>query len=146
MSLLRVENLSVQFDMGDANGKVVNALDAVSLSVEPGEIVGLVGESGSGKSTLARAVLGLLPSNAKVMYDRLELEGGGKTAAVVFQDPLTYLNPSLKIRWQLKETIRRHLRRQAGAGATGWALGSQMCRGKEPALAPKPKSRQNPAI
>ena len=118
MSLLRVENLSVQFDMGDANGKVVNALDAVSLSVEPGEIVGLVGESGSGKSTLARAVLGLLPSNAKVMYDRLELEGGGKTAAVVFQDPPTYLTPSLKITRHLKETIRRHLRRQAGAGAT----------------------------
>ncbi len=128
MSLLKVENLSVQFDAGD---KVVNAVDAVSLSVEPGEIIGLIGRSGSGKSTLTRAVMGLLPSNANVMYDRLELDGGVKNAAMVFQDPLTYLNPSLKIGWQLKETIRRHLENKEdkeskegiedGSGENCWA-------------------------
>lgn len=109
MSLLEIRNLSVQFDMGD---RCVKAVDGVSLSIGQGEIVGLIGESGSGKSTLTRAAMGLLPSYARVSYDCLEIEGGVKKAAMVFQDPLTYLNPSLTVGWQLKETIFCHERQK----------------------------------
>lgn len=105
MSLLDVRNLTVQFHTDDGT---VRAVDRVSLTVEPGEIVGLAGESGCGKSTLMRAIMGILPPQAEMSCDALEFTAGVKRAAMVFQDPLTYLNPSLKVGMQLKETILCH--------------------------------------
>lgn len=132
MSLLKVENLHVQFHNGCENQEAVKQL---SFEVFPGEIVGIVGESGSGKSTAMHAILGLLQEKAQIDCDAILLNGkditppkksrqGSKTAerayakrmreirgneiAMVFQDPLTYLNPAVKIGRQITETIRAH--------------------------------------
>lgn len=105
MSLLTVENLSVQFHR---EAERVDAVHSVSFTVEPGEIVGIVGESGSGKSTLMRAVLGLLPENASVSGGQCRMKGGTGKIAMVFQDPLTYLNPTVTAGRQVTETIRAH--------------------------------------
>lgn len=105
MSLLDVRNLTVQFHTDNGT---IRAADNVSLKVEPGEIVGLIGESGCGKSTLMRAIMGILPPQAEMTCDRLHLTEGVNRAAMVFQDPLTYLNPSLKVGRQLRETILCH--------------------------------------
>lgn len=105
MSLLNVRNLTVQFH---TDGGIIRVADRVSLHVEPGEIVGLIGESGCGKSTLMRAIMGVLPPQAEMSCDELEFTDGVSRAAMVFQDPLTYLNPSLKVGMQLRETISRH--------------------------------------
>lgn len=94
----------------------------VSLTVEEGEILGLVGESGSGKSVTMKAVLGILPENAEVQSDSLKLNGAelsglkeeeyrklrGKDMTMIFQDPMTALNPLVKIGKQLEEVILRH--------------------------------------
>ncbi|WP_431877951.1 dipeptide ABC transporter ATP-binding protein [Amycolatopsis sacchari] len=114
MSVLSIENLRVTY--GDSP-----AVDNLSLTVGKGEIVALVGESGSGKSTAALAVLGLLPGNAKVTgsielagQDVLGLRGEalrrvrGKGAGMVFQEPMTALNPLRTIGFQLAEAIRNH--------------------------------------
>ena len=105
MSLLNVRNLTVQFH---TDGGIIRVADRVSLHVEPGEIVGLIGESGCGKSTLMRAIMGVLPPQAEMSCDELEFTDGVSRAAMVFQDPLTDLNPSLKVGMQLRETISRH--------------------------------------
>lgn len=105
MSLLDVRNLSVQFHNEAEDNEAVRS---VSFSVEPGEIVGIVGESGSGKSTLVRAVIELLPEHAQVSYDRCEMEGGRGKMAMVFQDPLNFLDPTVKVGRQITETIRIH--------------------------------------
>ncbi|MBU3876022.1 ABC transporter ATP-binding protein [Faecalicatena sp. AGMB00832] len=131
MSLLRVEDLSVQFHDKDRRQEAVSHL---SFEVCPGEIVGIVGESGSGKSTGMHAVLGLLPEKAEVACERILLDQReitppdlkladrkavkayertmeavrGNEIAMVFQDPLTYLNPTVKIGRQITETIRAH--------------------------------------
>lgn len=105
MNLLEVRGLSVQFHNKEEDTEAVRS---VSFSVEPGEIVGIVGESGSGKSTLVRAVMGLLPEHAQISCDLCEIEGGKGRMAMVFQDPLTYLNPTVKIGRQMTETIRIH--------------------------------------
>lgn len=104
MSLLTVQNLSVQFHNG---AERTDAVQSVSFTVEPGEIVGVVGESGSGKSTLMRAVMDLLPENASVS-GQCHMNGGIGKIAMVFQDPLTYLNPTVKVGRQVAETIRAH--------------------------------------
>jgi oligopeptide/dipeptide ABC transporter ATP-binding protein len=98
-------------------------LDAVSLFVAGGEAVGLVGESGSGKSTLARAALGLTPAQvARIEAGQIRIGGldvthyseddwcrvRGNPVAIVFQDPLSYLNPVMRIGRQIAESIEHH--------------------------------------
>ncbi len=115
---LEVSDLRVRFGKGDRAKTVVNE---VSLSIAPGEVLGLVGESGSGKSMLASACLGLLPRGASVsgqihidgtsVTDASEarlrdLRGGG--AAMVFQNPMTSLNPYFTIGRQLSAIVRCH--------------------------------------
>ncbi|MFF4594622.1 dipeptide ABC transporter ATP-binding protein [Amycolatopsis sp. NPDC001319] len=113
--VLDIRDLRVSYGDGDP------AVDELSLTVEPGEIVAVVGESGSGKSTAALAVLGLLPESASVTgaielagQNVLELQGEqlrklrGQGAGMVFQEPMTALNPLLRIGFQLAEAIRNH--------------------------------------
>jgi oligopeptide/dipeptide ABC transporter ATP-binding protein len=103
--------------------RVVHALRAVNLSVAEGEAVGLVGESGSGKSTVARAVLGLTPAQiARIESGSIRVLGRdvthlsedewvevrGQPVAIVFQDPLSYLNPVMRVGRQIAESVERH--------------------------------------
>ncbi|MEP7301003.1 MAG: oligopeptide/dipeptide ABC transporter ATP-binding protein [Caldimonas sp.] len=101
---------------------MVQAVDDVSFSVSPGEIVGIVGESGSGKSVTALAVLGLVDAPGRVRAERLAFDGRDLTTmparerrsllggdiAMIFQDPMTSLNPSFSVAFQLMETIALH--------------------------------------
>lgn len=104
-------------------GATVHALRGASLEVRAREAVGLLGESGSGKSTLARALIGLLPINSVAIEGgAIEIDGQdvtaygeadwrrlrGQTVAMVFQDPLTYLNPVMRVGRQMAEAIRAH--------------------------------------
>ncbi len=115
---LTITDLRVGFDV---RGAVLSAVDGVSLTVEPGQIVGLVGESGCGKSTLANAVMGLLPAQAhatgSVQLDDEQVLGAepgrlrelrGDRIAMIFQDPSTSLDPTFSIGEQVAETIRAH--------------------------------------
>ena len=116
--LLEVEGLSVDFGTEDG---VVRAVRDVSFRLFPGEVLGVVGESGCGKSVSAAAVMGLLPRTAKVTgsirFDRRELAGRpeeelrelrGNRIGMVFQDPMTSLNPVYTVGWQLAEAFRAH--------------------------------------
>ncbi|MBG0833012.1 ABC transporter ATP-binding protein [Planomonospora sp. ID67723] len=119
-SLLDVEDLTVVFrQRGRAD---VRAVDGVSFSVSPGETVGLVGESGCGKSVTSLAIMGLLPKRGvrvegSVAFDGTELLAlppdklralRGRELAVVFQDPMTSLNPVVPIGTQVTEVLTRH--------------------------------------
>jgi oligopeptide/dipeptide ABC transporter ATP-binding protein len=111
---LRVRDLSVSYDTRQGS---LQALRGVSLDVQAGEIVGVVGESGCGKSTLISALMRLLPENAHVTDGRIELDGEdiltarprrlramrGREISVVFQDPMTSLNPVLSIGRQMRD-------------------------------------------
>jgi peptide/nickel transport system ATP-binding protein len=116
--ILEVENLQVNFPTEDG---VVNAVRGVSFSLRPGEVLGIVGESGSGKSVTSMAIMGLLPGSARitgsVRFRGQELLGmrdaemsaiRGKSIAMVFQDPMTSLDPVYRIGVQIGETIRQH--------------------------------------
>lgn len=117
--VLEVKNLRTTFK---SRGQEVQAVRGVEFSVEKGEIMGIVGESGSGKSVTMKAVMGILPENAKIEYDSLKLNGKelsglcddeyrklrGKEMTMIFQDPMTALNPLKKIGSQLEEVILRH--------------------------------------
>ncbi|GAA2099551.1 ABC transporter ATP-binding protein [Streptomyces albiaxialis] len=117
--LLRVEDLRVELSGRD---RTVHALDGVSFDLAPGEALGLVGESGSGKTMTALAVLGLLPGGGHVTSGRILLEGKdlagaaepvlrgvrGDTVGMVFQDPLTSLNPTMTIGDQVAEPLLLH--------------------------------------
>jgi len=114
--VLQVRGLKVDFHTyaGD-----VKALDGVELTVKKGELLGLVGESGCGKSVTALSIVGLLPPNAEVLGGEVLLDGVDllkmskeemrktrlKDVAIVFQDPLTYLNPVLTVGSQIEEII-----------------------------------------
>jgi oligopeptide/dipeptide ABC transporter ATP-binding protein len=128
--LLEVDNLRTQFFL---RGGRVHAVDGVSFSVEAGRVLGVVGESGCGKSVMALSLMGLLPARkaaivgGSVRYGdreltslgRRELEDlRGRELAMIFQDPMTGLNPTLTIGTQIAEPLRRHLglgRRAASA-------------------------------
>jgi oligopeptide/dipeptide ABC transporter ATP-binding protein len=130
--ILAIEDLSVSFA---AEGGVILANDGVSLSISRGETLGIVGESGSGKSVLCRAILRLLPSPpATINAKRLSFEGRdllgldppalcamrGRDIAMVFQNPMTSLDPVQPIASQVAEPLRLHRglsRRAARAGA-----------------------------
>ena len=118
--LLRVQDLSVQIP---TRRGVLHPVDEVSLDIAAGEILGVVGESGAGKSMTGNAVIGLLDPPARISGGRVMLEGRriddlpreemrkvrGRRIGMVFQDPLTSLNPLLTIGEQLAETILEHL-------------------------------------
>jgi oligopeptide/dipeptide ABC transporter ATP-binding protein len=118
-SLLEIEGLSVRYQRGPTT--TLQAVSDVSISLERGEVLGIVGESGSGKSTLARAILRLLPRNAKV-DGSVRLAGRELLTlsrrdfrrvrwaeiSMIFQDAMNALNPVLRVRDQLVETVRLH--------------------------------------
>ncbi len=118
--ILVVDDLHVTFQL--EGGRAVHAVDGVSFNVRSGESVGIVGESGSGKSVTSLAILGLLPKRGVSVSGSLRLDGDeligkseremqdirGRRAAMVFQDPMSSLNPVLTIGRQITETVRRH--------------------------------------
>ncbi len=120
MSLLEVQNLVVEFP---GRRGTLRALDDVSFSIAPGEILGVVGESGAGKSLTGASIIGLLEPPGRVASGRILLEGQridnlpheqmrhirGRRIGAIFQDPLTSLNPLYTVGQQLVETIRTHL-------------------------------------
>jgi oligopeptide/dipeptide ABC transporter ATP-binding protein len=122
--LLRVEGLEVCYHI--RNGSLP-ALSDVSFEVQPGEIVGVVGESGCGKSTLSSALLRLLPPNGEITSGRILLNGRdllglsaeemrqlrGSELVMIFQDPLTSLNPTFTIGTQMLDVQRAHMPRGA---------------------------------
>ncbi len=117
--LLEVERLSVEF--GSAQSPL-RAASEVSFTVDAGEVLGIVGESGSGKSVSALAVMGLVDAPGRVHADRLAFAGRdlqtmpererrallGGEMAMIFQDPMTSLNPSFTVAFQLMETLALH--------------------------------------
>jgi len=118
--LLEVKNLKTQFKSKDG---IVKAVDDVSFVINKGETLGVVGESGSGKSVTALSVLRLVQSPGKVIGGEILFEGRdllklpdkemrkirGKDIAMIFQDPMTSLNPVLTIGRQLAEPLMTHL-------------------------------------
>jgi len=120
MPLLRIRNLSVDFST--ASGQF-RAVDAVDQDVDTGEILAIVGESGSGKSVSMLALMGLLPWTATVTADEMTFDGQdllhidnrarrriiGNDLAMIFQEPMSSLNPCFTVGWQIKESLRWHL-------------------------------------
>jgi len=123
-ALLQVENLIVEFP---ARRGTLRALDDISFSIAPGEILGVVGESGAGKSLTGAAIIGLLDPPGRVASGQIVLQGEridnlssqqmrhirGKRIGAIFQDPLTSLNPLFTVGRQLIETIQTHLNMNA---------------------------------
>ncbi len=109
MSELRFEEVSVRFGTGR---KTLTAVDAATLTVPSGQVVGLVGESGSGKSTLARAAVGLNAlSGGRIVLDGKPLGGRGRRPLqMVFQDPYSSLDPRMTIGDSIAETLPRQRR------------------------------------
>jgi len=119
--LLEVKNLKTQFFTQDG---VVKAVDDVSFSVLPGETLGIVGESGCGKSITAMSIMRLIPTppgrivNGSINFEGEDILGmsdeemrsvRGNKIAMIFQDPMTSLNPVLSINRQISETLELHL-------------------------------------
>lgn len=118
--ILSIENLSVSFK---ARGEELRAIRGVDIDVYKGEILGIVGESGSGKSVTMKAVLDILPKNAYIKADSLKLDDRellglseesyrkirGKELNMIFQDPMTALDPLMTVGKHLAEIFRRNL-------------------------------------
>lgn len=117
--LLSIENLVTEFRV---EGGVIPAVNGAGYQVLPGETVGVVGESGSGKSVTVASALGLLPSSGRVVSGHAWFEGQdllampekeleqvrGRDIGLVFQDPMTALNPVMTVGEQIAESLRRH--------------------------------------
>ncbi|TCS63425.1 ABC transporter ATP-binding protein [Varunaivibrio sulfuroxidans] len=116
MSLLDIKNLRISF------GDFV-AVDGIDIRLDEGEVLAIVGESGSGKSVAMMAVMGLLPWTAKIEAERMAFDGIdlrampagqrrrviGKDMAMIFQEPMTSLNPCFTVGYQIKEAMKVHL-------------------------------------
>jgi oligopeptide/dipeptide ABC transporter ATP-binding protein len=120
MALLEVDNLHTHFFTREG---VVKAVDGISFEVEAGKTLGIVGESGCGKSVTALSLMGLIPKpparivegsvnflgrDLTTLSDRQLEDVRGKEMAMIFQDPMTSLNPTLRIRTQITEVLDRH--------------------------------------
>lgn len=117
--MLKVENLSIWFD---DRGSMEQAVKGISFSMEKGEILGIVGESGSGKTMTALAIAGILKKNAVLESGRIEIEEKellsmtgqqmrklqGKEISMIFQEPMTALNPTMQIGRQVEEALLLH--------------------------------------
>ncbi|MCU6747974.1 ABC transporter ATP-binding protein [Faecalicatena acetigenes] len=117
--MLRVEDLSIWFEDRGTLEKVVKG---ISFSMDSGEILGIVGESGSGKTMTALTIAGILKKNARIESGKIAFEGKellsltgkelrdiqGKEISMIFQEPMTALNPTLRIGRQVEETLLLH--------------------------------------
>lgn len=120
MSLLEIRNLSVEFETVKGTFR---AVDGVDLNIGQNDILSIVGESGSGKSVSMLAVMGLLPWTANVTADKMEFEGRnlltisskerrkiiGQDISMIFQEPMSSLNPCFTVGFQIGETLKEHL-------------------------------------
>ena len=121
MALLAVEDLRVEFP---ARSGPFRAVDGLSFHVDPGEVLGVVGESGSGKSVTVLSIMGLVPAPLRVSGGRVLFAGEdliragearrravrGDRIAMIFQDPMSSLNPYLTVGEQLAEVLQVHRR------------------------------------
>ncbi len=119
MSLLQIKNLSLSFHTENGKNRV---LDEISFSLEKNEVLGIVGESGSGKSVTALSILGLLGKTGKLESGEINFQGQnlfslseknlqqirGKEISMIFQEPMSSLNPSMKCGKQVSEILLRH--------------------------------------
>lgn len=119
MSLLKIRNLSVTFATSTGPFR---AVDKVDVDVDKGQILAIVGESGSGKSVSMLATMGLLPWTATVTADEMSFDGQdlrtlsgkarrrliGNDLAMIFQEPMSSLNPCFTVGFQIREALRRH--------------------------------------
>jgi peptide/nickel transport system ATP-binding protein len=134
MALLEVKDLTVEFA---TRRGVLRALDRISFSIDSGEILGVVGESGAGKSVTGAAIAGLLEPPGRIAGGEIRLDGKridnlapeplrrirGRRIGMIFQDPLTSLDPLYTVSRQLTETMQTHLRlshAEAHRKAIGW--------------------------
>ena len=120
MPLLEIEDLTVEFP---TRAGPFRAVDGVSLTVDAGEVLSIVGESGSGKSVSMLAVMGLLPPTATIRAGRLDFQGRsligisgrerrtivGRDMAMIFQEPMSSLNPCFTVGFQIGEVLKTHL-------------------------------------
>lgn len=117
---LEIRDLKVEYTSG---GQVIHAVNGISLELEKGKTLALVGETGAGKTTIAKSILRILPDHAaRIVSGEIRLEGTdllkisesdmrkvrGNKISMVFQDPMTALNPNIKIGEQIAEVIRIH--------------------------------------
>lgn len=157
-SLLKVRGLTVE--LPTAAG-VIRPVNDVSLHIEPGEALGLVGESGSGKTMLALALMGLLPAGARALGEvRLAARNGasdaanlmnldgrswrairGREIAMIFQEPMTSLNPVMRVGEQIVEAVRAHNFPSGRKGYRAWAIAA-LARAAVPE--PEVRARQFP--
>jgi dipeptide transport system ATP-binding protein len=119
MAIVEIRNLSVEFPTIFGPFK---AVDSIDLTLDAGEVLGVVGESGSGKSVTMLALMGLLPPTAKITADRLTFDNQnllglspaerrrivGKDMAMIFQEPMSSLNPCFTIGFQIAEALKVH--------------------------------------
>ena len=119
MALLHIENLTVEFG---SEKSPFRAVDNVRFEIEKGEVLGIVGESGSGKSVTAKALMGLIDWPGRVVAERLEFDGQdlqsmpdkqrrkitGRDIAMIFQEPMTSLNPCFTAGFQIAEALKIH--------------------------------------
>ncbi len=119
-SYLSIRNLIVEYSSG---GEEVQAVNGIDLDLKKGETLGLVGETGAGKTTIAKAILRILPTPpAKIISGQIKLDGTdlltlsehemqrirGNKIAMIFQDPMTALNPTMTVGDQINEVVLRH--------------------------------------
>ena len=118
--LLEVKNLKVQFETSDG---IVKALNGIDISLDEGMTLGLVGETGAGKTTLAKSIMRIVPQppgkivSGEILYDGndiLKMDKNeirkirGQHISMIFQDPMTSLNPVMTVGDQIAETIKTH--------------------------------------
>ena len=122
-NLLDIKNLQITFNTSSDERELIKAVSGINLQIPEGKTIGLVGESGSGKSVTALATMGLLPKdnceiNGEINYlgrNLLKLSNSelsiirGKEISMIFQEPMTSLNPVLNIEKQIEEILEKHL-------------------------------------